>query len=40
MTPERLAALEAEAARQEAEAAAPAIDDEASPVAGRRFQRA
>ncbi len=40
LTPERLAALEAEAARQEAEAAAPAIDDEASPVAGRRFQRA
>ena len=40
MTPERLAALEAEAARQEAEAAPPAIDDEASPVAGRRFTRA
>jgi (E)-4-hydroxy-3-methylbut-2-enyl-diphosphate synthase len=40
LTPERLAALEAEAARREAEAAAPAIDDEASPVAGRRFLRA
>jgi (E)-4-hydroxy-3-methylbut-2-enyl-diphosphate synthase len=39
LTPERLAALEAEAARREAEAA-PAIDDEASPVAGRRFLRA
>ena len=49
LTPERLAALEAEAARQEAEAAAPAIDDEASPrrrppvpagLAGRRRARA
>src|SRR5436190_1801791 len=40
MTPERLAALEAEKAREEADGAAPAIDDAASPVAGRRFQRA
>jgi (E)-4-hydroxy-3-methylbut-2-enyl-diphosphate synthase len=39
MTPERLAALEAEKAREEADAA-PAIDEAASPVAGRRFQRA
>ena len=39
MTPERLAALEAEKAREEADAA-PAIDEEASPVAGRRFSRA
>jgi hypothetical protein len=31
MTPERLAALEAEAAR---------LDEDASPVAGRRFTRA
>ncbi|MBI5104559.1 MAG: flavodoxin-dependent (E)-4-hydroxy-3-methylbut-2-enyl-diphosphate synthase [Solirubrobacterales bacterium] len=41
MTPERLAAAEAEAARLEADAApAPAIDEAASPVAGRRFSRA
>jgi (E)-4-hydroxy-3-methylbut-2-enyl-diphosphate synthase len=39
MTPERLAALEAEKAREEADAA-PAIDEDASPVAGRRFSRA
>src|SRR4051794_36948755 len=41
LTPERLAALEAEKAREEADRApAAAIDDAASPVAGRRFQRA
>src|SRR4051812_34799069 len=41
LTPERLAALEAEKAREEADRApAPAIDDAASPVAGRRFLRA
>jgi (E)-4-hydroxy-3-methylbut-2-enyl-diphosphate synthase len=39
MTPERLAALEAEKAAEEADAA-PAIDESASPVAGRRFSRA
>jgi (E)-4-hydroxy-3-methylbut-2-enyl-diphosphate synthase len=39
MTPERIAALEAEKAREEADAA-PAIDEQASPVAGRRFSRA
>ncbi len=43
MTPERLAALEAEAADAEAEADgtqhAPALDEELSPVAGRRFTR-
>ncbi|HEX2088234.1 MAG TPA: flavodoxin-dependent (E)-4-hydroxy-3-methylbut-2-enyl-diphosphate synthase [Solirubrobacteraceae bacterium] len=39
LTPERLAAMEAEQARAEAEAA-PALDEEASPVAGRRFTRA
>ncbi|HSD80513.1 MAG TPA: flavodoxin-dependent (E)-4-hydroxy-3-methylbut-2-enyl-diphosphate synthase [Solirubrobacteraceae bacterium] len=39
MTPERLAALEAEKAREEADAA-PALDEDASPVAGRRFSRA
>src|SRR5215212_2742178 len=33
LTPERLAALEAEKAREEADRAAPAIDDAASPVA-------
>jgi (E)-4-hydroxy-3-methylbut-2-enyl-diphosphate synthase len=38
MTPERLAALEAEKARQEAEATP--IDETVSPVAGRRFTRA
>jgi (E)-4-hydroxy-3-methylbut-2-enyl-diphosphate synthase len=38
MTPERLAALEAEAARLEAEAAP--LDESVSPVAGRRFTRA
>src|SRR4051812_35920437 len=41
MTPERLAALEAQKAREEADAAAvPAVDEDASPVAGRRFSRA
>ncbi len=42
MTPERMAALEAAAADGEAEAAepAPAIDESASPVDGRRFSRA
>jgi (E)-4-hydroxy-3-methylbut-2-enyl-diphosphate synthase len=39
MTPERLAALEAEQAAKEADAAA-AIDESVSPVAGRRFSRA
>ena len=38
MTPERLAALEAEQAAKEAEAAS--IDESVSPVAGRRFSRA
>src|SRR3954466_10480311 len=38
MTPERLAALEAEQAAKEAEAAS--IDESESPVAGRRFSRA
>jgi (E)-4-hydroxy-3-methylbut-2-enyl-diphosphate synthase len=45
MTPERLAALEAEKAREEADAADPApdvvrVDEAESPVAGRRFSRA
>src|SRR3954454_11146943 len=41
MTPERMAALEAEAARQEAEnATVIRLDEEASPTAGRRFTRA
>ena len=45
MTPERLAALEAEKAREEADAAEAAdaptpIDEAISPVAGRRFTRA
>src|SRR4051812_15528819 len=41
LTPERLAALETEKAREEADAAAvPAVDEDASPVAGRRFSRA
>ena len=44
MTPERMAAMEAEAARAESEAGgepAPArLDEESSPVAGRRFTRA
>jgi (E)-4-hydroxy-3-methylbut-2-enyl-diphosphate synthase len=43
MTPERLAALEAEKAREEADAAEPElslVDEAASPVAGRRFTRA
>jgi (E)-4-hydroxy-3-methylbut-2-enyl-diphosphate synthase len=41
LTPERLAALEAEQARAEADGAGgPALDEAASPVAGRRFQRA
>jgi (E)-4-hydroxy-3-methylbut-2-enyl-diphosphate synthase len=39
MTPERLAALEAEAARQD-DTLKPRIDEEQSPVAGRRFTRA
>jgi|HigsolmetaAR202D_1030399.scaffolds.fasta_scaffold15954_2 (E)-4-hydroxy-3-methylbut-2-enyl-diphosphate synthase len=40
MTPERLAALEAEKAREEAEAnGKPAIDEAISPTAGRRFTR-
>ena len=38
MTPERLAALEAEKAREEADRAADFA--EVSPVTGRRFQRA
>jgi (E)-4-hydroxy-3-methylbut-2-enyl-diphosphate synthase len=38
MTPERMAALEAEAAQQENGAAR--LDEETSPVAGRRFTRA
>jgi (E)-4-hydroxy-3-methylbut-2-enyl-diphosphate synthase len=40
MTPERLAALEAEQAAAEADAEAGAIDESVSPVSGRRFQRA
>ena len=43
MTPERLAALEAEKAREEAEAQpepASPLDEASSPVAGRRFTRA
>jgi (E)-4-hydroxy-3-methylbut-2-enyl-diphosphate synthase len=43
MTPERLAALEAEKAREEADAAEPTlslVDEASSPVAGRRFTRA
>jgi (E)-4-hydroxy-3-methylbut-2-enyl-diphosphate synthase len=47
MTPERLAALEAAKAREEADAADPAaaldvvrVDEAESPVAGRRFSRA
>jgi (E)-4-hydroxy-3-methylbut-2-enyl-diphosphate synthase len=41
LTPERLAALEAQKASEEADAAdaAPALDEAASPVAGRRFSR-
>jgi (E)-4-hydroxy-3-methylbut-2-enyl-diphosphate synthase len=39
ITPERLAALEAAEAEREAPAA-PAVDESASPVAGRRFSRA
>jgi (E)-4-hydroxy-3-methylbut-2-enyl-diphosphate synthase len=38
LTPERLAAMERDAALQES--APPAIDEAASPVDGRRFQRA
>jgi (E)-4-hydroxy-3-methylbut-2-enyl-diphosphate synthase len=38
MTPERLAALEAEQAAKEADATP--IDESVSPVAGRRFSRA
>jgi (E)-4-hydroxy-3-methylbut-2-enyl-diphosphate synthase len=41
MTPERMAALEAEAARKEAEnATVIRLDEEVSPTAGRRFTRA
>src|SRR5215208_5721849 len=41
LTPERLAAMEAEAARKEAEQATVIrLDEEASPTAGRRFTRA
>jgi (E)-4-hydroxy-3-methylbut-2-enyl-diphosphate synthase len=41
LTPERLAAMEAEAARKEAEnASVIRLDEEASPTAGRRFTRA
>jgi (E)-4-hydroxy-3-methylbut-2-enyl-diphosphate synthase len=41
MTPERMAALEAEAARKEAESATVIkLTEEASPTAGRRFTRA
>src|SRR5437868_976916 len=41
MTPERMAALEAETARQEAEKADPIrLDEAVSPTAGRRFSRA
>jgi (E)-4-hydroxy-3-methylbut-2-enyl-diphosphate synthase len=41
MTPERMAALEAQAAREEAEKATVIrLDEEVSPTAGRRFTRA
>jgi len=40
MTPERLAAMEAEAARAEQESAPDQLDETVSPVAGRRFTRA
>jgi len=41
MTPERMAALEAEAARKEAEnATVIRLDEDVSPTAGRRFTRA
>jgi (E)-4-hydroxy-3-methylbut-2-enyl-diphosphate synthase len=41
MTPERMAALEAEAARKEAESATVLrLDEDVSPTAGRRFTRA
>jgi (E)-4-hydroxy-3-methylbut-2-enyl-diphosphate synthase len=40
MTPERLAALEAEEARAAEDITAPGIDEAQSPVAGRRFSRA
>ena len=40
LTPERLAAMEREAALQEGAAAAPLVDETESPVDGRRFQRA
>jgi (E)-4-hydroxy-3-methylbut-2-enyl-diphosphate synthase len=41
MTPERMAALEAAGAEADGDAAPPArIDEDASPVAGRRFTRA
>ena len=41
LTPERIAMLEAAAAREETtEAVAPALEETESPVAGRRFSRA
>ena len=40
MTPERLAALEAAAADEDAPVAPSPIDEAVSPVAGRRFSRA
>ena len=44
LTPERLAAMEAEQARAEADATetpiTPVLDEDASPTAGRRFTRA
>jgi hypothetical protein len=41
MTPERMAAMEAEQARKEAEqATVVSLDEEVSPTAGRRFTRA
>jgi len=40
LTPERLAAMERDAAAEESASAAPALDEAASPVDGRRFQRA
>jgi hypothetical protein len=41
MTPERMAALEAAGAEPDGDGASPArLDEDASPVAGRRFTRA
>ena len=40
LTPERLAAMEAQAAAQDGEAEPVTLDEELSPVAGRRFSRA